>query len=293
MLPLLVWLMLSTIWGSTWLFIKVGLNENLPPLTFAGLRFAVASVPLLVGLAVRRTPLPRKPKDWAVMVLTGVLTFTLTYGLVFLGERLIPSGLTAILFSTLPLFSLGLAHWLVRDEHVTALKLIGILLGIGGVTLIFYSQFRLQEALVLWGSAAIVASAFVSALSSILVKNHARHLDPVLLSTVQMVAGTIPLLSVSLPLEGNPMHFHWTPMSWVALFYLAWVGSALPFVLLYWLINHMPIIHINLIALSSTLVAVVLGWLVLGETIGWHTLIGGAVILVGLFLTMWQPRPKA
>ncbi len=288
-LPLLVWLLLSLIWGSTWLFIKLGL-EDLPPITFAGIRFLLASVPLMILLLARRVQLPRSGRDWWTMIVTGLLTITLTYGLVFWGENFISSGLTAILFSVCPLITLLMAHFFVPNETLTLNRLGGILLGIGGVALIFYQQIQLDNSMALWGSLAIFGSALASSVSGILVKNRTHHLDPTLITTVQMVAGFIPLLAIGIPLEGNPFHFEWTPLAVGALFYLAIIGSALPFVLLYWLIKHMDVTHTMLISMSSTLVAVLLGWLVLDEALGWHTLIGGSGLLTGLFLTMYKRR---
>ena len=82
-----VWLILSGIWGSTWLFIKLGL-EDLPPLSFAGIRFLIAFTVLAAVVAVRRLPLPRKRSDWGIIAITGFLSFTLNYGLLFWGEQL-------------------------------------------------------------------------------------------------------------------------------------------------------------------------------------------------------------
>ena len=130
--PVLVFLFLSTVWGSTWLFIKLGLAD-LPPFTFAGIRFLIAVLPLLVILAVRRPRLPRRPADWWLMIWTGILTFTVAYGLVFWGEQHVSSGLTSILYTTMPLFGLVLAHFFVQGEPMTFRKLGGVLLGIVGV----------------------------------------------------------------------------------------------------------------------------------------------------------------
>src|SRR6266404_8075165 len=82
----LVWLLLCGIWGSTWLFIKLGL-EDLPPFTFAGIRFVIAFTILFSLVAVRRLSLPHKRSDWVLLAVTGVLAFTVNYGLLFWGER--------------------------------------------------------------------------------------------------------------------------------------------------------------------------------------------------------------
>src|SRR6476661_797866 len=101
----LVWLVLCGIWGSTWLFIKLGL-EDLPPLTFAGIRFVIACAIIFVIIRLRRIELPRARADWILLSISGILSFGLNYGLVFWGEQYITSGLAALLQATLPAFGL-------------------------------------------------------------------------------------------------------------------------------------------------------------------------------------------
>src|SRR6266571_2951200 len=97
----IVWLILCCIWGSTWLFIKIGL-VYLPPFTFAGIRFVIAFSILAVLIGVRGIKLPRAGRDWLLLAVRGVLAFSLNYGLVFWGEQYSSSGLAALLQSTLP-----------------------------------------------------------------------------------------------------------------------------------------------------------------------------------------------
>lgn len=288
-LPVLVWLILSAIWGSTWLFIKIGL-EDLPPFTFAGMRFVVAALPLLLIVWLGRRPLPKNAADWRIMIGTGLLTFAMNYGLVFWGENYIPSGLTAILYTTLPLFGLAVAHLRLPDEPLTVRKVTGVLLGIAGVAIIFSRQLDIGDPLAPLGSAAVVLAALGTAFANVTIKKRGRAYDPFVLTTIQMLVGFIPLLSIGLSSEGSPLDFHWTPMAWISLFYLALLGSSTTFTLLYWLIKHMEVTKIQLIPLMSTLVAVFLGWIVLGEELGWRTAVGGAAILAGLAIATLRRR---
>src|SRR6476646_6546960 len=127
----IVWLILCGIWGSTWLFIKLGLAD-LPPLTFAGIRFLLAGLILTAIVLARRVPWPRG-RDWILIAIVGFLQFTLNYGLVFWGEQHIPSGLAAVLQSTFPAFGLVLAHLYLPGERITLLKVMGVLMGIVGI----------------------------------------------------------------------------------------------------------------------------------------------------------------
>jgi drug/metabolite transporter (DMT)-like permease len=284
-LPALVWLLLASIWGSTWLFIKVGL-QDLPPLTFAGLRFVIASAPLLLWILVRKVSLPTRWADWRLMIVTGLLTFALNYSLVFWGESHITSGLAAILYTTFPIIGMLLAHGMLPDEPLTARKLGGAVLGMAGVVLIFAHELTVRGALALAGSAAIVLAASGTAYADVLIKREGVHIDPVVMTAVQMVVGLVPMLALGIAVEGNPARFAWTGRAVFALCYLALLGSSLTFTLLYWLIRRMQVTRMMLMPLWSTLVAVLLGVGVLGERVTARVVLGGGAILGGLLLAV-------
>jgi len=286
----LVWLLLCGIWGSTWLFIKLGLKD-LPPLTFAGIRFFVAFAILFCIVAVRRVPLPRRRSDWLLLAITGILAFTLNYGLLFWGEQYISSGLAALLQATIPAFGLVIAHFYLPGERMTPAKIFGVIMGVAGVGVIFSNQLTIAGPDALAGSAALVLSSVCAAYSNVLVKARGRHLDPAILAAGQMLCGFLPLLLIGIPREGNPLNFRWTPMAVVALFYLSIVGSVIAFLLYYWLVRNMDVTKTMLIALVTPVVAVTLGMLVLDEKLDWRTLAGGAMIISGIgLIVMWRKK---
>ncbi|MGI9107758.1 MAG: DMT family transporter [Pyrinomonadaceae bacterium] len=291
--PVAVWLLLSLIWGSTWLFIKLGL-QDLPPFTFAGVRFVIAAAILVVVIAVRRVPLPRERRDWALIAVTGLLSFTINYGLLFWGEQRTSSGLAAILQTIIPVFGLVIAHYHLPDERITMPKVCGIGLGVAGVALIFSDQFGTESgSSAVAGSAAIVTGAFGVAYSNVLVKARARHIEPAALAAGQMICGFVPLLLVGATLEGNPFRLRWTPLALVSLFYLAVVGSALAFLLFYWLVRHMDVTKTMLIPLVTPPIAVLLGWLVLHEGLTWRTATGAAAIMSGIGLIVTRRKKES
>ena len=276
---------LSLIWGSTWMFIKIGL-EDLPPLSFAGIPFVIGAIILACVVAWQRAPLPRAGRDWLLMATTGLLAFSVNYGLLFWGEQHVSSGLAALLQTTIPVFGLVIAHYHLPGERVTAEKLAGVLLGVAGVGVIFSNQLSLGGRMSLWGSAAIVLGALSVAYGNVLVKARGGHIQPALLAAVQMACGLVPLLAFGYLTEGSPFAFRWTARAVTALLYLALVGSAVAFLLYYWLVRHVDVTKTMLIALITPLLAVVLGMIFLGETLTWRALAGGALIMAGVGLVV-------
>lgn len=285
MKALCVWLLLCLIWSSTWLCIKLGLRD-LPPLSFAAIRFLIAAFVLLAIAIAQRTGLPRKRRDWMLISVTGVLSFAVNYGLLFWGEQYISSGLAAVLQATIPAFGLLIAHYYLPHEQLTLLKIGAVGLGIAGVTIIFSDQLHVAGRLALWGSIAVVCGALAVAYANVLVKKYAGHLRPSALAAGQMFCGILPLFSLGIVREGNPWKFHWTTLAVSALLYLALVGSVAAFLLYYWLLKHMDVTKTMLISLATPLLAVTIGWLVLGETLMWRTFVGGACILLGIALIL-------
>jgi len=277
----LVWLILCGIWGSTWLFIKLGL-EDLPPLTFAGIRFVISCAIIFSIIRIRGLQLPRARADWILLAVTGILSFGLNYGLVFWGEQHITSGLAALLQATLPAFGLVFAHFHLPGERLSWTKIGGVVLGVCGVAVVFSNQLAIAGRQALAGCIALILSAAFAAYSNVLVKAYGKKLNPAIMAAGQMFFGLLLLLAVGLPLEGNPFRFHWTPMAVIALLYLAVVGSVIAFMLYYWLVLNMDVTKSMLIALVTPVVAVILGMLVLDEEFGWRTLAGGAMIMLGI-----------
>src|SRR5215216_5296255 len=277
----LVWLILCGIWGSTWLFIKLGLAA-LPPFTFAGIRFVIACAIILLIIRIRRSQLPRARADWTLLAITGILSFGFNYGLVFWGEQYISSGLAALLQATLPAFGLVFAHFHLPGERLSWARIGGVVLGVCGVAVVFSNQLAVSGIQALAGCVALILSAMFAAYSNVLVKAYGKNLNPAIMAAGQMLFGLLLLLAVGIPIEGNPFRFHWTPMAVISLLYLAVVGSVIAFMLYYWLVLNMDVTKSMLIALVTPVVAVLLGMIVLNEEFGWRTLAGGAMIMLGI-----------
>jgi drug/metabolite transporter (DMT)-like permease len=169
----------------------------------------------------------------------------------------------------------------------------GVILGVCGVGVIFSNQLVVSGGQALAGCVALIVSSLVVAYSNVLVKAYGKNMNPAILSGGQMFFGLLLLVAAGFALEGNPLRYRWTLIAVISLFYLAIVGSVIAFMLYYWLVLNMDVTKTMLIALVTPVVAVLLGMIVLKEEIGWRTLIGGAMIILGIsFIVVRRTRRR-
>src|SRR5947207_7228043 len=277
------WLTLCIVWSSTWLAIKVGLRD-LPPISFVAIRFVIATAVLVAVSIGRARLLPQTRADYFVLAVTGVLMFALNYTLLFWGELYVSSGLAAVLQTTIPIFGMLFAHWMLPDEPLRLQKLLGALVAIGGVALICGRLLDFGGVLAFWGGVGIAVGGAAAAFSNVLIKARRIQLAPAMLAAWQMIFGTIPMLILGAIVDGNPTRFHWTSMSIFCLLYLAIIGSSLAFLLLYWLLPRMSVTNLQTISLITPPGAVMLGWALGGEKFPLWSLLGVAVVLVGVWM---------
>jgi drug/metabolite transporter (DMT)-like permease len=287
------WLTLCVVWSSTWLAIKIGLRD-LPPISYAGIRFLLAIVVLFAVSAGRVGLLPRRGFDYLVLAFTGVLMFAVNYGLLFWGELHVSSGLAAVLQASIPIFGMLSAHLMLPDEPLRLQKLVGALLALGGVAMICERLLGFSGFMAFWGGLGIVFGAASAAFSNVLLKARAIKLAPSMIAAWQMIFGAVPLLLTGFMVEGNPLGFHWSVVSIFCLLYLAVIGSALTFLLLYWLLPRMTVARLQAISLITPPGAVALGWAVGGEIFSIWSLLGACLVLAGVWMIFRkgeQPEP--
>jgi len=277
------WLTLCIVWSSTWLAIKIGLRD-LPPISFVAIRFLIA-ITALVAVSIGRTRLlPLCRGEYVVLAITGILMFAVNYTLLFWAELHVSSGLAAVLQATIPIFGMFFAHWMLPDEPLRLQRFAGAIIALGGVTVICSRLLGFNGLLAFWGGVAVVVGAASAAFANVLVKARAIQLAPAMLAAWQMIFGTTPLLILGFAIDGNPARFHWTTTAIFCLFYLAIIGSALTFLLLYWLLPRLTIAQLQSISLITPPGAVMLGWLMGGETFPISSLLGAGLVLTGVWM---------
>jgi drug/metabolite transporter (DMT)-like permease len=277
--------MLCVIWGSTWLAIRIGL-EGAPPFLAASLRFLVASATLAVLALPFHSKWPGNRTEWRLVVFVGVVLFTADYGLIYWGENNgVESGLSAILFATLPLQTALVANALLPGERLTVQKLAGIGLGFGGILLIFRGQIAAAGPDKALPMTAIVLSAACAAVATVAIKRWGHGTDPVTFNAGAMAVGTAGLAAISFAARET-----WRVPSWPegigAILFLALAGSVVTFVTWQWLLRSVEATSLSFIALITPITAILLGTTVGKETFDVVDLVGSAIVLLGIYVSM-------
>jgi drug/metabolite transporter (DMT)-like permease len=275
----LLYALLCLIWGSTWLAIKIGL-VGVPPFLGAGLRFLLSAAVVGLVLALRRRPITTTRDDKVCVLSLGVLVFWFNYACVYWAELHISSGLTAVLFSTMPLMTALLSAFWMRSEALSRRKVAGIVAGVVGTGLLFWPQERLGLMQALGMLATLVACLF-SAVNLVTLKRYGRDSDPFVLNFLGMGVGAVCLLLMSAVLEPWAT-VTWTRSNVLALLYLALAGSVVAFWIYYTLIKRLDATIVSLTSLIIPIVALVLGRMILGETVTETAIAGVVTILAGV-----------
>jgi drug/metabolite transporter (DMT)-like permease len=281
--------LLVVIWSSTWVSIKIGL-EDCPPLLGAGIRFAAAGLVLLAVTAATRRTLRT---DFRLAAVLALFPFALTYGLVYWGEQYIPSGLAAVLFGVLPLYVALLGAAFLPDQPLRSRVIVGVLIAIAGLVLAFVESIDLGDKdLALAGAAALAVAPVGAAVGNISIKLRAAELDPVVLNGWAMLAAGIALLAAS-ALGETWAEAAWTGKSLGSIAYLALIGSAVPFVGLTVLLRHITAQAMSFLAMLLPFGALGFGAALYDEPITARAVGGAALVAAGLLIAQAPRREPA
>ena len=275
-------LCLGTIWGSSYMFIRVAVAE-VPALTLVAARLILAAAILWITLRASGRPIPRGRRLWGAYAVMGILSGALPYTLISWGEQYIHSSLAALLQATMPIFTIMLAMFLADDEHPTWTAVFGVMIGFAGVVLLMLPDLREGLHVNLAGQLAIVAASVSYAAAAIFARNRLRGEPPLSSTMGQMTTGallTVPLsLIIDRPFSLSPS----SPaiLSWLGLTIL---GTVLAYVIYYALIDRTSATFVSTVTYIIPIVGLALGALVLDEPVTANLLISAVLIIAGVLL---------
>jgi drug/metabolite transporter (DMT)-like permease len=281
------------VWGSTFLFIRIGVRE-LPPLLFAALRFLPAGL-VLYGWMIAQGERAPTLRQWTSATLLALLIFVGDYGLLFWAEQHVPSGIAAVMLATIPLFMALSEIIFLRTQKLTFRLSLALLIGIGGVAVLMSRSLMLGSAPIdSRGAIALIFASMSWSVASVLSRKLPLPQSKVMSAGAQMLAGGI-LLTVTAAAFGEFRGFHPAAISgraWFALVYLIVFGSLIGFTAYVWLLHHESPTKVGTYAYVNPVVAVLLGYFFGGETLGMRTVLGTLFVLVSVLVITTTPARK-
>lgn len=274
--------LISFFWGSSYLFIKIGI-ETLSPLTLVAGRLFFGSLVLGVALKLARVTLPRDRATYGKLVVMAVFNIVLPFSLITWGERYIDSSLAAILQATTPLFTIVIGSLALAEEAITLNRLVGLTLGFGGVVVLFSHGLSGGSTSSLPGEIALVLSSISYAAGNVFVRVRMRGFHPTVPAFFQVTFALLITTVLALILE-SPIHLPDTPRALFAVVWLGVFGSSLAYLIYFRLVHVLGATRMSLITYVMPIVGIVMGVLVLNETIDLRTIVGTAIILAGVGL---------
>jgi drug/metabolite transporter (DMT)-like permease len=280
---LLAFAMIYFVWGSTFLAIRVGVRE-VPPFLLAAMRFLIAGLVLYAWMFAQGERSP-SGRQWMSAFLLAVLIFVLDYGLLFWAEQRVPSGIAAVMMSTIPVFIALLEIIILRTQRLTLNLGFALLIGIAGVAVLMSRSLNLGGAPIDGaGAGALIVAAMSWSLSSVLTRKLRLPSSKVMSSGAQMLAGGV-LLTFTAAALGEFRNFHPSAVSrgaWLSLLYLIVAGSIIAFTAYVWLIHHESPTKVGTYAYVNPVVAVLLGYFLGGEALSMRTLLGTLFVLISV-----------
>jgi len=273
--------LLSLIWGSSFLFTKVVVAE-VPPFTLVAGRLLVPAVLLFGLLRVSGYRLAAGRTVWAAMIFMGVANNVIPFSLITWAQQHIDSSLAAILVSTLPLFTAIIAHFWI-GEPLTRARTLGVLVGFAGAVTIVGADLRNLASADTLGELAVLAGSLGYAVSTTFARGFLRGQPPQFLAFGQMAMAAVFATPLALAVD-QPLHLELgakVALAWVA---LGVVNTGLAYLIFFWLVQRVTVVQISLVSYLIPVTATFLGWVVLGERLGASALAGFALVILGVLI---------
>ena len=284
---------LGLIWGSSFLLIKVGV-QDFTPLQLIAIRIGTAAIAMLITLRLTGLHFPKDRHSRLGIVVVGLFNTAIPFFLITWGEQSIPSGLATVLNATVPLFSLIIAHFALADEKITGLKVLGLASGFIGIV-ILASRNLGEEGLggSLAGQVAILVASLCYAGATVFMRRNLRHLKPMVVSSGALLTASIATLSAALLIDGLPNLGSVSPQGGASVLVLGLMNTYVAYLIFYWIIDRWGATRATLVTYVMPPVGLTLGAIFLSEVVDARLVIGAVMIVAGVALVNLRLKRRA
>lgn len=288
---------LTLLWGSSFLWIALAIRET-SPLTLVTLRLFFGLCALLVFIVRQKPRLPRKKRTWVAFLIQGFIAMILPWTLIFWAQRIIDSTVASVLDSTVPLFTLVLAHVFLDDDRMNPERVLGLILGfVGIVVLVHRDLFRLIAAggsdsgLILLGQIAVLLASASYGVANVFARARFRDVPPLIQAFFPMLLAEIVMWG-AVPIFDSPFVLPTRAITWISVAWLGIFGAGICWMLFYRLLHEIGPTRVSMVAYTIPVVGVTLGVVFLKEPLGWPLVAGSAIIVSGVWLVNRKRPPS-
>jgi drug/metabolite transporter (DMT)-like permease len=278
----LAFLALGLIWGSSFLWIKIAVAE-VGPFMLVGLRLLFGILTLGIAILFIRPAWPRDRRTWLSLTFLGIINTGLPYLLISWGEQYIDSAVAAVLNSSAPLFTMIIAHLTLRDDRMSGMRLLAVMLGFAGILLIFSRGFDSGFGGTLLGKGAVILASVLYAFASVYARRTTRGLHPAITALAPLLGAEV-LIWGAAPLLESPLRLPVLPLTWFAIAWLGVLGVGAAFLLYFYLLHAIGPTRTVVVTYVFPIVGLILGVFFLNEPLDLRLLTGAALIITSLAL---------
>ncbi len=287
----LVFITLGAIWSSSFLWIKIGVQE-IGPMALTAFRMLFGAITAVAIGAYQKVEWPRDLRTWIIFGILGPTSLALPIFFISWGEQTIDSAVAAILNATVPLFTIFIAHYLLQDDKMTVQKVLGLLIGFAGVVILMSKDLTAGAHNSLIGQAAVILASLFYAGSGVLGRKLTQHVEGTVRGAMFLITSTFFMWIVG-PLVERPFEFPSLPITWIAILWLGILGSGLAVIMLWYLIHEIGPTRTSLVTYLFPVGGVILGVIFLNETLSWQLIAGSLLIVGSLVVVNWKPAKRA
>jgi drug/metabolite transporter (DMT)-like permease len=288
----LVFLALGFLWGSSYLFIKIGVDHGLQPFTLIMFRLGIGVALLASVVAYFREPLPRDPRMYGHLFVMGVVNIAIPFTLITFAEQVVDSSLASVINSAVPLFVIVIAALFLRGEQITVNRLVGLVVGFVGVAIMVGLDISNLGSANALGEIALLGATISYAIGAVYSKAHVHGLRPMIPALLQVFFGFL-VVSVLALLTEHPFASLPAPEALFAVVWLGLLGSGLAYLSYFRILQRWGATRASMVAYLLPVVGIVLGALVLQEPIAPSTFLGTALVIgwIALVNSRYGTRP--
>jgi drug/metabolite transporter (DMT)-like permease len=279
----LLFLLLGFFWGSSYLFIKIGVDAGLPPFMLITLRLLIGFLLLASVVAIAREPLPRESRTYGHLIVMGAVNVAIPFSLITWAELTVESALASILTAPVPLFVIVIAAIFLRDERITINRIAGLVAGFVGVAILVGFDPAAVAAGDLAGEIALLGATLSYACGAVYARRNVHGLRPMIPAVFQVGFALVMVATLTLLFE-RPFEVNVTPEAWFSVVWLGLFGSGLAYLVFFRILGRWGATRTSMVAYLLPVVGITLGALVLNEPVDARLLIGTGLVIGGIAL---------